>query len=69
MTASAQNSRDVFSVSRLNAEVRAVLEGSFPLVWVEGEISNLATPRSGHLYFSLKDPHAQVRCALFRAKR
>jgi exodeoxyribonuclease VII large subunit len=69
MTASAQNSRDVFSVSRLNAEVRAVLEGSFPLIWVEGEISNLATPRSGHLYFSLKDPHAQVRCALFRAKR
>ena len=69
MTASAQDSRDVFSVSRLNAEVRAVLEGSFPLIWVEGEISNLATPRSGHLYFSLKDPHAQVRCALFRAKR
>ena len=69
MTASAQNSRDIFSVSRLNAEVRAVLEGSFPLIWVEGEISNLATPRSGHLYFSLKDPHAQVRCALFRAKR
>lgn len=69
MTASAQDSRDILSVSRLNAEVRAVLEGSFPLLWVEGEISNLATPRSGHLYFSLKDAHAQVRCALFRAKR
>ena len=61
--------RDVFSISRLNAEVRSVLEGSFPLLWVEGEISNLAAPRSGHLYFSLKDAHAQVRCALFRAKR
>ena len=61
--------RDIFSISRLNAEVRAVLEGSFPLLWVEGEISNLASPRSGHLYFSLKDAHAQVRCALFRAKR
>ena len=61
--------RDVYTVSRLNAEARAVLEGSFPLLWVEGEISNLAAPRSGHLYFSLKDPHAQVRCALFRAKR
>jgi exodeoxyribonuclease VII large subunit len=61
--------RDVYSVSRLNAEARAVIEGSFPLLWVEGEISNLATPRSGHLYFSLKDAHAQVRCALFRAKR
>ena len=61
--------RDIFSVSRLNTEVRATLEGSFPLLWVEGEISNLASPRSGHLYFSLKDAHAQVRCALFRAKR
>ncbi len=62
-------SRDVWSVSRLNGEIRAVLEGSFPLLWVEGEISNLATPRSGHSYFSLKDAHAQVRCALFRNKR
>ncbi|MDJ0739072.1 MAG: exodeoxyribonuclease VII large subunit [Gammaproteobacteria bacterium] len=61
--------RDVYTVSRLNAEARAVLEGSFPLLWVEGEISNLATPRSGHLYFSLKDAQAQVRCALFRGKR
>ncbi|MCB1775650.1 MAG: exodeoxyribonuclease VII large subunit, partial [Gammaproteobacteria bacterium] len=64
-----QGSRDVFSVSRLNAEARAVIEGSFPLLWVEGELSNLAMPRSGHLYFSLKDAHAQVRCALFRGKR
>jgi exodeoxyribonuclease VII large subunit len=69
MTASGQNPRDIFTISRLNSEVRAVLEGSFPLLWVEGEISNLASPRSGHLYFSLKDAHAQVRCALFRAKR
>ncbi|BAO43603.1 exodeoxyribonuclease VII large subunit [Thiolapillus brandeum] len=61
--------RDIWSVSRLNGEIRAVLEGSFPLLWVEGEISNLATPRSGHSYFSLKDEHAQVRCALFRNKR
>ena len=69
MTASGPDQRDIFSISRLNSEVRAVLEGSFPLVWVEGEISNLASPRSGHLYFSLKDAQAQVRCALFRAKR
>jgi len=61
--------RDIYTVGRLNAEVRAVLEGSFPLLWVEGEISNLVSPRSGHLYFSLKDAHAQVRCALFRARR
>ncbi len=61
--------RDIYSISRLNSEVRAVLEGSFPLLWVEGEISNLASPASGHLYFSLKDAHAQVRCALFRMVR
>jgi exodeoxyribonuclease VII large subunit len=61
--------RDIYSVSRLNAEVRAVLGGSFPLLWVEGEISNLAAPRSGHLYFSLKDAGAQVRCAMFRMRR
>jgi len=69
MNNSNNSSRDIYSVSRLNAEIRAVLEGSFPLLWVEGEISNLSTPRSGHSYFSLKDPHAQVRCALFRGKR
>jgi exodeoxyribonuclease VII large subunit len=61
--------RDVYTVSRLNSEVRAVLEGSFPLLWVEGEVSNLATPSSGHVYFSLKDAYAQVRCALFRGQR
>ncbi len=61
--------RDIWTVSRLTREARAVLEGSFPLLWVEGEISNLSQPPSGHLYFSLKDPAAQVRCAMFRNKR
>jgi exodeoxyribonuclease VII large subunit len=58
--------REVFTVSRLNLEARALLEGSFATLWVEGEISNLARPRSGHLYFSLKDESCQVRCAMFR---
>lgn len=58
--------RDVYTVSRLNTEVKMVLEGSFPLLWVEGEISNLSQPSSGHLYFTLKDAHASVQCALFR---
>lgn len=62
-------SRDIYSVSRLNAEVRAVLDGSFPLLWVQGELSNLAQPASGHLYFSLKDGASQVRGAMFRGKR
>lgn len=64
-----QSSRDILSISRLNSEVRAVLDGSFPLLWVEGEISNLARPASGHIYFTLKDAHAQVRCAMFRMRR
>ncbi len=69
MSADLDFSRDVWTVSRLAREVRAVLEGSFPLLWVEGEISNLSQPASGHIYFSLKDPAAQVRCAMFRNKR
>ncbi|HET8701334.1 MAG TPA: exodeoxyribonuclease VII large subunit, partial [Nitrococcus sp.] len=59
-------SRDVYTVSRLNQEVRLLLEQALPLLWVEGEISNLSQPRSGHLYFTLKDEAAQVRCAMFR---
>lgn len=58
--------RDVYPVSRLVREARVLLEGSFPLLWVEGEISNLAMPASGHIYFTLKDEAAQVRCAMFR---
>lgn len=61
--------RDIFSVSRLNREAKAVLEQGLGLIWLEGEISNLARPASGHLYFSLKDDKAQIRCALFRGKQ
>jgi len=60
------NQRDIYSISRLNSEAKGLLEGSFPLLWVEGEISNFACPGSGHWYFSLKDQRAQVRCAMFR---
>lgn len=58
--------RDVLSVSQLNARARSLLEDVFPQIWVEGELSNLARPSSGHLYFSLKDSKAQIRCAFFR---
>lgn len=58
--------REVLSVSQLNSRARVLLEDVFAQVWVEGEISNLAKPASGHLYFTLKDGQAQVRCALFR---
>ena len=58
--------KDIYTVSRLNREVRSLLEGSFPLLWLEGEISNLARPASGHWYLSLKDNAASIRCAMFR---
>jgi exodeoxyribonuclease VII large subunit len=58
--------REVYSVSRLNRAARELLESGFPRLWVEGEISNLSRPASGHLYFTLKDAQAQVSCALFR---
>src|SRR6266478_2243495 len=60
--------RIVYSVSRLNREVRALLERGLGVVWVEGELSNLSQPASGHWYFSLKDRDAQLRCAMFRLK-
>ena len=55
----------VFSVSELNLQARVTIEKQFNLVWVEGELSNFARPRSGHWYFTLKDDNAQVRCAMF----
>lgn len=60
---------NIYTVSQLNNDVRYLLEESFPMVWVEGEISNFAAPNSGHWYFSLKDAAAQVRCALFRGNQ
>ncbi len=59
--------KHILTVSRLTALIRGVLEENFEHVWVEGEVSNLATPSSGHCYFTLKDSGAQVRCVMFRA--
>ena len=63
------NQRLVLSVSQLNAEVGQLLNDGFPAIWVEGEISNLSRPRSGHLYFTLKDENAQLRCAMFKNRQ
>lgn len=60
--------QEIYSVSQLNSEIRGLLENNFPLIWVEGEISNFKRPSSGHMYFSLKDAKAQVRCAMFRSR-
>ncbi|HEX7381603.1 MAG TPA: exodeoxyribonuclease VII large subunit [Nevskiaceae bacterium] len=60
-------SRKAYSVSGLVQALRQVLETGFPTVWLEGELSNFSRPASGHWYFSLKDAHAQLRCAMFRS--
>lgn len=61
-----QSRPPVYSISELNAAVKAQLEGNFRQVWLSGEISNFTQPVSGHWYFSLKDNAAQVRGAMFR---
>jgi len=60
--------RDIYSVSRLNLEARQLLEQGFPRLWLEGELSNVSRPSSGHLYFTLKDARAQIRAAMFRTR-
>ena len=58
--------RPIYTVSQLTTEIRTLLEGKFEHLWVEGEISNLRLPSSGHLYFTLKDEAAQARAVMFR---
>src|SRR5690606_35272474 len=58
--------REILSVSQLNRRAKQLLETHLPLLWVEGELSNVSQPSSGHWYFTLKDDQAQVRCAMFR---
>lgn len=59
------HSENILSVSGLNSMARSLLESNFPAVIVEGEISNLAVPSSGHWYLTLKDKSSQIRCAMF----
>ena len=59
---------EVHSPTALTRLVRDLLEEALPLIWIEGEISNFARPASGHVYFTLKDAGAQIRCAMFRPK-
>jgi len=66
LTLGLDENREILSVSALNREVRQLIESGLGRLWVEGEVSNLARPSSGHIYFSLKDANAQVRCAMFR---
>ena len=57
---------EIFSVSDLNKAAKSLLEGHFPMVFVEGEISNFSVPASGHWYLTLKDEGGQLRTAMFR---
>ncbi|TXH75103.1 MAG: exodeoxyribonuclease VII large subunit [Lysobacteraceae bacterium] len=68
MSESPATDRKALTPTQLNTLARDLLEGSFPAIWVEGELGNLSRPASGHLYFTLKDERAQVRCALFKPK-
>lgn len=69
ITTSASTRRNIITVTQLNRETSQLLAEHFLSVLVEGELSNLSTPASGHMYFSLKDANAQVRCAMFRTQQ
>ncbi|MFH2076503.1 MAG: exodeoxyribonuclease VII large subunit, partial [Pseudomonadota bacterium] len=58
--------RDILTVSKLNERIKSLLEEGFAVVWVEGEVSNLRRPASGHIYFTLKDAKSQIRAVIFR---
>jgi len=65
---SMNHSTTVYQVSELADEMRRLMETSYPEVWIEGELSSLSTPASGHIYFSLKDERSQLRCAMFKGR-
>ena len=60
-----QKEKHIYTVSELTKYVRVILEDSFPAVWIEGEISNFVLHSSGHMYFSLRDAGAVLKCAMF----
>lgn len=60
--------KPVLTVSQLTAMVKGILEENFAIVWVEGEVSNLRTPSSGHIYFTLKDGNSQIKVVMFRGR-
>jgi exodeoxyribonuclease VII large subunit len=65
-TPTAGTESEIFSVSELTRLIKQDLEETFPALWVRGEVSNFAHHRSGHMYFSLKDEAAVIRCVMFR---
>ena len=62
------NTQEIISVSEINRRAKSILEENFPLVWIQGEVSNFFSAASGHWYFSLKDESSEIRCAMFTNK-
>lgn len=60
--------RQIFTVSEFNGHTKKIIENRFPLLWIEGELSNITRHGSGHWYFTLKDERAQLRCVMFRGQ-
>lgn len=56
----------IYTVSELTTDIKVILEETYPIIWVYGEISNFSIPSSGHFYFTLKDSHAQINAVMFR---
>src|SRR5260221_12255127 len=63
-----ETTRKVFSVGELTEQIRRLLEKQIGQIWVGGEVTNLRTQSSGHIYFTLKDAAAQISCVLFRSE-
>ena len=60
--------KTIYTVSELTSEIKYILEDRYPFIWINGEVSNLARPSSGHLYFTLKDKKAQISSVMFRSQ-
>ena len=58
--------KDILSITELTKNIKSILEGNFRNVWVNGEVSNLRIPTSGHMYFTLKDETSQIKAVMFR---
>ncbi len=69
MKAAEKNNGHMYTVSTLTREIKSLLEERFPFLWIMGEISNYATPASGHSYFSLKDTNAVISCVMFKNQK
>lgn len=65
---SEQKRKTVYTVSELTSEIKSILENRYPFIWISGEISNMARPSSGHIYFTLKDSRAQISAVIFKGQ-